>query len=90
MRWGDADPAPDSPTFEFCVILVFDTYFPAMMVETLVMTDQMETIQILHAHHASQRRRHPPLDGVYGRLSLALFGATVTMEKTAVETMAMT
>ena len=35
------------------------------MVDTLVMTDQMETIKMLHVLHASQRRRHPPLDGVW-------------------------
>ena len=54
--------------------------------------------EILQAFHASQRRRYPQFDWVYGRLSLVLFGASVTNEKTAqmsamammVETLVMT
>ena len=33
-------------------------------------------MEILQAFHASQRRRHPPLDWVHGRLSFVLFGAS--------------
>ena len=40
-------------------------------------------MEILQSFHASQRRRHPQLDWVHGRLSLVLFGASETKEKTA-------
>ena len=45
--------------------------------------------EILQAFHASQRRRHPRLDWVHGRLSLVLFGASETKGKTAQMSVAM-